>query len=135
VAANGLIGINSIHQLTQLWFERYNALTKCNLHHGCIGELRVSSSNEQLDRYSTGSKIADRVLSQMEKISIENERNKKWIKRETRALRNYFQDMNIVVKELARVIIPVLPTSPRESRFSIAYSHPDGRNPTTWRRS
>jgi hypothetical protein len=30
---------------------------------------------------------------------------------------------------------PVLPTSPRESLFSIAYSHPDGRNPTTWRRS
>jgi hypothetical protein len=30
---------------------------------------------------------------------------------------------------------PVLPTSPRESRFSLAYSHPDERHPMTWRQS
>ena len=29
----------------------------------------------------------------------------------------------------------VLPTSPRESRFSIAYSHPYERHPMTWRQS
>ena len=36
---------------------------------------------------------------------------------------------------LKQRVFRALPTSPRESRFSIAYSHPDGRNPTTWRRS
>jgi hypothetical protein len=30
---------------------------------------------------------------------------------------------------------PVLPTSPRESRFSLAYSHPYERHPMTWRQS
>jgi hypothetical protein len=29
----------------------------------------------------------------------------------------------------------VLPTSPRESRFSLAYSHPYKRHPMTWRQS
>jgi integration host factor subunit beta len=28
---------------------------------------------------------------------------------------------------------PVLPTSPRDSRFSLAYSHPYARHPMTWR--
>src|SRR6266567_9408621 len=93
-----------IHQLTQLWFERYKILSKVNLHHSCIGELRISASNGPLDTNSTGSKIADRVLLKMEKISTE--RNKKAVKRESRALRNYFQDMHAVVKELARIIAP-----------------------------
>jgi hypothetical protein len=31
------------------------------------------------------------------------------------------------------VITRLLPTSPRESRFSIAYSHPYESNPMTWR--
>jgi hypothetical protein len=30
---------------------------------------------------------------------------------------------------------PLLPTSPRESRFSLAYSHPYARNVMTWRQS
>jgi len=91
-----------IHQLTQLWFERYNILPKVNLHHGCIGELRISASNELISTTSTGSTIADRALAQLEKMGIES--NKKGINREARALHNYFHDMNAVVKEFARVI-------------------------------
>lgn len=91
-----------LHQLTQLWFERYNILPKVNLHHGCIGELRISASNGLISTTPTGSKIADRVLAKLEKMGIEN--NKQAINREARALRNYFQDMNAIVKEFARVI-------------------------------
>ncbi len=93
-----------IHQLTQLWFERYNILPKVNLHHNCIGELRIPANNRYISATSTDSKIADITLSKLEKIGLED--NKGYIKRETRALRNYFQDMNIVIKEFARVITP-----------------------------
>jgi len=93
-----------IHQLTQLWFERYNSLPKVNLDHGCIGELRISASKGLISTTSTGSKIADRTLVKLEKIGLVS--NKQWIKREARALRDYFQDMNAVVKEFARVITP-----------------------------
>ena len=32
-------------------------------------------------------------------------------------------------------VLCVFPTSPRESRFSLAYSHPEARHPMTWRPS
>src|SRR4030095_6337920 len=40
------------------------------------------------------------------------------------------QRMNI---GLTLVDVAVLPTSPRDSRFSLAYSHPYARHPMTWR--
>jgi hypothetical protein len=37
--------------------------------------------------------------------------------------------------EAAMEYLRLLPTSPRESRFSLAYSHPYERHPMTWRQS
>jgi hypothetical protein len=93
-----------IHQLTQLWFERYGILPKVKLYHSCIGELRISPSNGHISRISIDSKIVDREISNLEKIGTRTNRDA--IKREARALRNYFQDMNTVVQEFSRVIAP-----------------------------
>jgi hypothetical protein len=44
---------------------------------------------------------------------------------------NLVWDRLEVVRDKAE--IPLLPTSPRESQFSLAYSHPYAGNPMTWR--
>jgi len=50
-------------------------------------------------------------------------------------LSRWIRVINAVSEEAHQVHeIRVLPTSLRESRFSIAYSHPYERNPMTWRR-
>jgi hypothetical protein len=93
-----------IHQLTQLWFERYEVLPKVKLHYDCIGELRVPKDNKPISTTSTGSKIADIMLLNLYNISMK--KDKYALKREVNALRNYFLDMGTVVKEFARVIAP-----------------------------
>ena len=40
-----------------------------------------------------------------------------------------------IVQEGLRMLCGVLPTSPRESRCSFAYSHPYEKHPMTWRQS
>jgi hypothetical protein len=51
------------------------------------------------------------------------------------------RDVELTIVKTARhhdantLSLRVLPTSPRESRFSIAYSHPYERHPMTWRQS
>ncbi|MCI0665862.1 MAG: site-specific DNA-methyltransferase [Acidobacteria bacterium] len=95
-----------IHQLTQLWFERYDVLPAVNVHHGCIGERRVTpqNGNGNSQSESTGSTAADRALRKLERQAITS--NESTVQREIRALRNYYNDMRRAMVEFSRVIAP-----------------------------
>jgi DNA modification methylase len=95
-----------IHQLTQLWFEKHDVLPAVNVHHGCIGESRITPQDGKgkSQAESTGSKAADRALRKLERQATSS--NKSTIQRESRALRNYYDDMRRAMIEFSRVIAP-----------------------------
>lgn len=95
-----------IHQLTQLWFERYSILAPEDAHDVWIGSKGISqrsSSHDSLSQ-STGSTIADSALAELALLAVGSVTQS--IQREVRALRYYFQDMSKVIRELARVTVP-----------------------------
>lgn len=91
-----------IHQLTQLWFEKYNLLAPTDLQHICIGGKGVSNRNKQEVAPSSGFKVADKALLKLQRLA--KGRLAQVVDREVRALRYYFQDMGAAINELARVI-------------------------------
>lgn len=94
-----------IHQLTQLWFERYD-LVAHNAEENWIGSK--SLAHRLLDdapfRPETGSNIADDTLEKLSQQSIDSIAQS--VMREVRALRYYFQDMSLSLKELTRATKP-----------------------------
>lgn len=96
-----------IHQLTQLWFERYGILSSSNVEEGWIGSKGISHrlmNDEPHFALHTGSSIADAALARLASLAVSSIAQD--VKREVRALCYYFQDMNIALHELARVIAP-----------------------------
>lgn len=94
-----------IHQLTQLWFERYDILRPDDQLDAWIGSKGVTHRG-QSDTASlhTGSAIADAALTELASLALENVAQ--GVRGEVRALRYYFQDMREATGELARVTAP-----------------------------
>lgn len=90
-----------LHQLTQLWFEKYDLLDPIDLRHTCIGGKGVSNRDERDVVPLTGSRTADKALLKLKQLGKGRVTN--CVEREVRALRYYFQDMQAVMSELARV--------------------------------
>jgi hypothetical protein len=93
-----------LHQLTQIWLEHYGILAENDGDASLIGSKVISSRQDSEDRLSTGSKIADTALQQLEQIAHEQKSKRADILREARALHRYFQDMQRSIKELSRVV-------------------------------
>ena len=91
-----------IHQLTQLWFERYGLLSPGDQREVWIGSKGVSHRPLPPDR--TGSTVADAALAELSLHAVEKVAQD--VRREVRALRYYFQDMWMSFHELARVTVP-----------------------------
>ncbi len=95
-----------IHQLTQLWFERYGLVAVHNTEENWIGSKSLAHrlSNEAMSQCKAGSHIADNTL---EKLSQRAEgSNAQSVNREVRALHYYFQDMSLSLSELTRTTKP-----------------------------
>ena len=91
-----------IHQLTQLWFERYGLLSPGDQREVWIGSKGVSHRPLPPDR--TGSTVADAALAELSLHAVDKVAQD--VHREVRALRYYFQDMWMSFHELARVTVP-----------------------------
>lgn len=94
-----------IHQLTQIWFERYGIL--CPDHHrdAWIGSQSISHRNQAgTASLQTGSDLADAALAELASLATENVARD--VHAEVRALRYYFQDMRAALGELVRVTAP-----------------------------
>jgi DNA modification methylase len=96
-----------IHQLTQLWFERYGII--CPEHHrdawiGSKGVAQRGLPDSSKSASSTGSHIADTALGELAALASEN--IAQGVYGEVRALRYYFQDMYAALGEMARVTAP-----------------------------
>ncbi len=91
-----------IHQLTQLWFERYGLLSPGDQREVWIGSKGVSHRPLPPDR--TGSTVADAALAELSLHAVDKVAQD--VRREVRALRYYFQDMWMSFHELARVTVP-----------------------------
>lgn len=90
-----------LHQLTQLWFERHGILGAVRLRHHCIGGMsRVKYEDEE----STSSAAADRAIRRL--TNKGDGPNDQAVRRAVIALKAYFQDMNSVIAEFARVVGP-----------------------------
>jgi len=87
-----------IHQLTQLWLEQYQLIPSNQWRRICIGSKYISARQTQVEQNTnlTGSSTADKALSKLENLSATP-------RREATALRYYFQDMQLVIKEFARI--------------------------------
>ena len=96
-----------IHQLTQLWFERYGILPMRNVRETWIGSKSISHRSTSLEAasfLSTGSIRADAALAELALLAVGP--LTQYVNREVRALRYYFQDMHLALCELARVTAP-----------------------------
>jgi len=95
-----------IHQLTQLWFERYGILFSSNAQECWIGSKGIShrTMSEAPSSPHTGSRIADTALAKL--ASLAEGAIAQRVKREVQALCYYFQDMESAISELARVTAP-----------------------------
>jgi len=93
-----------LHQLTELWFERYGIIEAISNQLPWIGsnEAVTRSALENYSREDTGSSLADEVLQKLEsQVGDENDSD---VRSEARALRYYFLDMHQVVREFHRII-------------------------------
>ena len=94
-----------IHQLTQLWFERYGILHPDHQQDAWIGSKGISHRNQAgTSLLHTGSAIADAALTELASLAIGNVAQ--GVHGEVRALRYYFQDMHAAISELSRVTAP-----------------------------
>ncbi len=100
-----------IHQLTQLWFERYKLVHTYDTQECWIGSKALSHRTQNQDGMacdafttSTGSSIADGALADLAQLGVGSITQS--VRHEVRALRHYFQDMSLALAEFARVIIP-----------------------------
>lgn len=95
-----------IHQLTQLWFERYGILPASNDQEGWIGSKGIShrKMSVALSSLKMGSSIADAALAELASLATGSIAQS--VRREVQALYYYFQDMDSALRELARVTAP-----------------------------
>ncbi len=93
-----------IHQLTQLWFERYGIVSSGD--EAWIGSKGVSRSTlqEHTVLRRINSTIVDAALAELALLALGSAAQT--VQREVRALRYYFQDMSLAMTEMARVTIP-----------------------------
>ena len=91
-----------LHQLTQLWFEKYRVIAPNDLRQACIGGKVVSAREGCYADSPTGSKAADNALLKLSELR--NGSRADAVGREIRALRYYFQDMQTAIREMARVV-------------------------------
>lgn len=92
-----------LHQLTELWLTEYNLLSIDRWKRSCIGSRSTCQSYHQGTNTGTSnSQIADKVLDSLDLRATKEKNN--GIARDSRALRRYFQDMSVVLKELSRVV-------------------------------
>jgi len=94
-----------IHQLTQLWFERYGILCPDTHRDAWIGSQGLAHRDpEGTASLQTGSDVADAALVELALRAVGNVACD--VRAEVRALRYYFQDMGTAFGELARVTAP-----------------------------
>jgi len=91
-----------LHQLSQLWFERWGLIGPIRLQQNCIGSYGPNPSGQKPP--STGSKAADKALLKL--ASVDEGAPAPAVAREVNALRKYFLDMGKVLEESARVVAP-----------------------------
>ncbi len=95
-----------IHQLTQLWFERYGILSPGSSREVWIGSKGIAHRmlSETACSQQTGPTEADAALAELALQAVGPVARD--VRREVRALCYYFQDMRTVLHELARVTAP-----------------------------
>lgn len=93
---------NELHQLTQLWFTRYQILLPTQLESCYIGSKGISKRNHRDNETSTVSQKAEGALAQL--AALAQGAVASAIQREVCQLRYYFQDMQAALHESARVI-------------------------------
>lgn len=94
-----------IHQLTQLWFERYSILRPDHQRDAWIGSKGVAHRGQAgTALLHTGSAIADAALEELASLATGNV--VQGVHNEVQALRYYFQDIRAATGELARVTAP-----------------------------
>lgn len=92
-----------IHQLTQLWLEKYQLITSHQWRHVCIGSKHVSDRQRRNGNgiLATGSPTIDLTLNTLEALQGPDNKD---ARREAAALRYYFYDMQMVLQEFARIV-------------------------------
>src|SRR5260221_3634309 len=90
---------SELHQLTQLWLENHHVFEPERVKARWIGSSQLA--HRVYPDTSTHSAIANVALSQLAEQATEKTRQR--IHREIRALRYYFQDMSLAIRECARV--------------------------------
>lgn len=93
---------SEMHQLTQLWFERYDIFQHSSLNY--IGTKVVARRQIAREKPTpfTGSSSADEALQQLQCLAQGNIASD--ISLEVRALHYYFRDMHAALRECARVV-------------------------------
>jgi DNA modification methylase len=99
---------SEMHQLTQLWFEKYHIFQNSTLDYiGTKTLARKRIAGEQKIT-STGSLSADKALQQLYKVADKAKKNGQStsgdIRQEARALHYYFHDMHKALAECARIV-------------------------------
>lgn len=92
-----------LHQLTELWLEKYHVFDTKQFKDRWIGSRYLTHHDSENVHYC--SPTADKVLSLLTLQATTCDRN--YISREIRALRCYFYDMSLVLQECARVTKPM----------------------------
>ncbi|SRR6266498_95789 len=97
---------SEIHQLTQLWLERYQLVNSNQWRRICIGSKYISARQNEVEpkNHLTGSVTADKALFKLENLIATSTGSS--ARHEAAALRYYFQDMQIVLNEFARIVAP-----------------------------
>ena len=96
---------SQMHQLTELWFERYNIFPSHHSSYSYIGTKVVSRRHVSIEpvRISTGSSSADEALQRLQSRLVDGVTGS--VHREVKSLYYYFQDMYAALRECARVVV------------------------------
>lgn len=96
---------SELHQLTQLWFEKFSIVSAVEAKQNWIGSKNISSVTSNNDTFPhTGSDSADSALRELLHTSNQRPSKKTDITREMRALHRYFVDMNRAICAMTRII-------------------------------
>lgn len=96
---------SELHQLTQLWFEKFGVVSATEAKHNWIGSKNVSAITSHNGVFPhTGSQSADAALRELLALAKQKTGKKTDIMREIRALHRYFIDMNRALCEMARIV-------------------------------
>lgn len=97
---------SELHQLTQIWFEKYNIIPISTSKQNWIGSRNGATlpSSDMVDKVIS-STAAIQSLVKLEEVADRNaSENKTAILREIRALRRYFLDMQKAIEKMSSVI-------------------------------